>query len=128
MKSFNQLGESEFSQSSRIITTIEIGDIPAAESPRYDFNTGSVTFNLLKTELPLMALVDVRGEGTGWRTYQSLPITATVEELTLPEEDGIVDELRVRLCLTSNISLCSEPVQAIFSKLLIKNSPRKFLH
>ena len=82
----------------------------------YDKSTRSVSFNVVLSRLHLTALVDVEGEGIGWKHYQSHPLETTHGEIKIPNTDGEVRDIRLRLCLIANSSLCGDEVTAGFGK------------
>ena len=112
----NTKGKSPLSNSLTASTVVDMSRIPEPKQVAYEPKTKTISFNV-ESQLPLMAMVESRIDGD-WLLSQKISVRSPLsrEVLDLVKDD--VDDIRIKLCLEMNTTLCSEPIVAVTGDLI----------
>lgn len=112
----NTKGKSPTSNSLTASTIVDLSRIPEPKQVTFEPKTKTISFNV-DSQLPLMAMVESRVDGD-WSLSQRISVRSPIsrEVLDLVKDD--VDDVRIKLCLEMNTTLCSEPVVAVTGDLI----------
>ncbi|XP_059352309.1 protein turtle homolog B-like [Daphnia carinata] len=112
----NTKGKSPLSNALTASTIVDLSRIPEPKQVTFEPKTKTISFNV-DSQLPLMAMVESRIDGD-WSLSQRISVRSPVsrEVLDLVKDD--VDDVRIKLCLEMNTTLCSEAVVAVTGDLI----------
>ncbi|CAG0896284.1 unnamed protein product [Darwinula stevensoni] len=131
VRAFNVMGKSDYSQGSRLSTS----DSQLANAESFIYGRDKHTFSLStppRTLLPLMAVLEVKIEGSEWRHLYNAILDHSSMEFSLEDLDsGLRDKpiqgLRVRLCKLDDTSVCGDSAEALIRTHHIESLIPSFL-
>ena len=107
IKAVNIRGDSDWSRELSVLTAVDVTKIPQPEHISYETSTNIVYFNVVQYPLGLVAKIEVENPDNKWRPYARLGMN----DRTFGQMDVVgvdVTGVRVRLCLSTDESLCGE--------------------
>jgi echinoid protein len=110
VKSVNIRGESGWSRDIQITTAVDVTMIPTPEHVYFETSSDTVSFNVVKYSLPLVAKIELQNADNTWTFHEGLRMN------DLPYGQipitGMVNGLRVKVCLQSDEELCGPYTEA----------------
>ncbi|XP_064463454.1 protein turtle homolog B-like [Ornithodoros turicata] len=108
----NPRGFSPYSEEITVQTKVNLKDMPRPLAAQYDRDSGTVYFNVDSSAERLVARVEGRLRGQeDWQPLAEMQVDRPQLSLELPENGPSADsyaDIRVLLCLQSNISWCGD--------------------
>ena len=114
IKASNIKGESKYTQEISVVTKLDKNKIPKPKSLHFEKTSNTASFLVENDVLPLVAKVQVKGENDdNWSQYDELSLNPAkpFSEISI---QGLIQNLRVRLCLDTNEILCGPWTPAEF--------------
>ncbi len=105
VKASNIKGESKFSAEAPFTTKVDVAKIPKPDNVHFARETKTAFFNVIGTALPLVAKVELENTDGTWSHYDELKLAGS-NLGSLGIEEGLVNNLRVRLCLEGDDVIC----------------------
>ena len=112
----NTKGKSPLSNTLTASTIVDLSRIPEPKHVTFDSKTKTISFDV-DSQLPLMAIVESSVNGD-WTLAQKISVRSPVSREVLDEVKNDVDDVRIKLCLEMNTTLCSEPIVAVTGDLI----------
>ncbi|CAG0881052.1 unnamed protein product [Cyprideis torosa] len=113
VKASNSWGTSDFSPASAISTIRNFSTLPMPDRPLFGINSRSLVFGVIGPPVDLRAIIQIRNEEEGnWRIYREVLIEASQVELHVEPSEGVLEAIRVQLCLAKNATICGDPIEA----------------
>ena len=112
----NSKGQSPTSSALTASTIVDLSRIPEAKQVSFDPATKTIHFHV-DSQLPLMAVVETRVDGD-WSPAQKISVRSPVSRVVLDQVKDEADDVRIKLCLEMNTTMCSEPVLAVTGDLI----------
>lgn len=110
----NSKGQSPLSNVLTASTTLDLSRIPDPKQVTYEPKSKTIVFHV-DSPLTLMAFVESRNgdEDNDWVASQKISVRSPVSREILDLVQDGVEEIRIKLCLEANTTLCSDPVVAV---------------
>ena len=107
VRAVNIRGFSPYSRELSITTAVDVAKIPKAEHIFFETSSSQVSFNVVNYPLGLVAKIELENPDKSFRPHAKLGMNdRTFGQMII--EDPAVTGVRVRLCLTSDDTLCGE--------------------
>ena len=107
MKAVNLRGSSDWSREEPVTTAVDVTKIPKPEHVYFETSSSSVSFNVVKYSLGLIAKVELENPDASWTPHAKLGIDNRVYGEMKIDEEGVTG-VRVKLCLATDGDLCGD--------------------
>ena len=114
----NTKGQSAASNPLTASTVLDLSRIPEPKQVTFRPKDKAIAFHV-DSPLSLIALVEsLNGLTNEWTLTQKIPVRSPISHEIVDQMPDDADDVRIRLCLEANTTLCSEPVTAITGDLI----------
>ena len=112
----NAKGQSPLSNTVTASTILDFSRIPDAKQATFHPKSKTVYFQV-DSPLSLVAFIESRDAATGeWKPSQEISVRSPITHQTIDMVKDDTEEVRVKLCLEVNTTVCSEPTVAVTGK------------
>jgi len=110
VKAVNIRGESSWSRDIKITTAVDVSMIPKPEHVYYETSSDTVSFNVVKYSLPLVAKIELQNEDNSWSFHEGL----RMNDLPYGQRQiaGAMNGMRIQVCLENDEALCGPYTEA----------------
>ncbi|XP_037083342.1 hemicentin-2-like [Pollicipes pollicipes] len=109
----NEKGNSDDSQQMQFTTQLDLSQLPQPQRAQFERGSRQLSFHVVSSAIDVVGMLDVRSDEGDWRPVeQPVPVSNNRGLAELPAALGPVADVRTRLCLRGNTSVCGPPVQA----------------
>ncbi len=112
----NTKGQSPLSHVLTASTILDLSRIPEPKQVTFEPKSKTISFHV-DSPLSLLALVESRTDGE-WVPTQKISVRSPVSREVLDLIRNDAEDVRIKLCLEVNVTLCSEPVVAVTGDLV----------
>jgi len=109
----NAKGQSPLSNTVTASTILDFSRIPDAKQATFHPKSKTVYFQV-DSPLSLVAFIESRDAATGeWKPSQEISVRSPITHQTIDMVKDDTEEVRIKLCLEVNTTVCSEPTVAV---------------
>ena len=117
VRATNTMGSSTLSNTLTASTIMDFSRIPEAKIPTFEPKSKTIVFHV-DTPHSLIAFVEAKEPQGDWKLTQKISVRSPISREVLDLVKDGTQEVRIKLCLEANTTLCSEPVEAVTGNLL----------